>query len=75
VPVVGAHICAHDARAAGVGARKAGDDVDQGGLAGAVRTEQAEELALLDGERPQLAVVLFNAGDFDRFQCRKLSTP
>ena len=34
----------------GVGARQAGDDVDQRGLAGAVRAEQAEELALLDGE-------------------------
>src|SRR5690606_36871751 len=31
-------------------AREAGDDVDQGGLAGAVRPEQAEELAAPDRE-------------------------
>ena len=33
-----------------VGARQAGQDADQGGLAGAIGSEQAEELALLDVE-------------------------
>jgi hypothetical protein len=37
--------------AAGVGAEKGGDDADRGGLAGAVRAQQAEDLALADGER------------------------
>ena len=38
-------------RVAGVGLEQAGEDGDGGGLAGAVGAEQAEDLALFDGER------------------------
>ena len=45
VAVVGDDVVAQDAHRAAVGARQAGEDRDQRRLAGAVRTEQAEELA------------------------------
>src|SRR6185503_15020103 len=79
--VVGADVGAHDTHLAGVRAHQAGDDVDQGGLAGPVRPEQAEELSFFDGERdpverPQRAVVFFDVADFYRVQWgRSLSTP
>jgi hypothetical protein len=40
-----------DRRAARVGGRERAEDADGGGLAGAVRAEQTEHLALVDGER------------------------
>ncbi|CFN70445.1 Uncharacterised protein [Bordetella pertussis] len=46
--VVGHDVVAAHAGAAGGGVRQAGQDRDQGGLAGAVGAEQAEELAVLD---------------------------
>ena len=69
-PVVGDDIGAHHAHLARACARQAGDDADQGGLAGAVRPEQAEELALGDGkahpgERLQRAVALLDVQGFN----------
>ena len=48
--VVGLHVVAQDADLAARGAHQAGEDADEGRLAGAVRAEQAEELALFDGQ-------------------------
>jgi len=55
----------------GIGARQARDDADQRRLAGAVRPQQAEKLALRDieadaGKRLQRAVALLDAADLDR---------
>jgi len=60
---------AHHAHAARVGAREPGDEVDERGLAGAVRAEQPEELAALDRqadavERAQAAIALLDLPDF-----------
>ena len=65
--------------------REARDDVDEGGLAGTVGTEQSEELAFLDlerdaGERAQRAEALLDSDGLDCFQCARargsrLSTP
>ncbi len=68
-PVLRHDVGAHHLHAARIGARQPGDQVDEGGLAGAVRAEQAEEFALLDaeaypGERAQRAVALFEVPDF-----------
>ena len=80
--VVGPHVGAHHARRSGIGARETGDHVDEGGLAGAVRAQQAEELAFLDleahaGQRTQRAVALLDVPDFYGFQDvgRRRSTP
>ena len=67
---VRARVEAEDADRAGVGRPQAGDRFDGGGLAGAVRAEDAEDLALLDGERHAvdggaIAVALGEVGDFD----------
>lgn len=48
--VVGDGVEAGDADAAGVGDAQAPDALDGGGLADAVRAEDPEDLALLDGE-------------------------
>ena len=40
-----------DADRAAIGLAQAGDRLDRGGLAGAIGAEDAEDLALLDGER------------------------
>ncbi len=45
VLVSGRDVMSHDAQRCRVGARQPGQDADQRGLAGAVRTEQPEELA------------------------------
>ena len=55
---------------AGVRRPQTGDGLDGGRLAGAVRAEDAEDLALLDGERhavdaDAVAVALLEVGDFD----------
>src|SRR5205814_1237251 len=57
----------------GIGADQSGDDVDQRGLAGAVRPEQPEELALIDleadaGKGAQHAEALLDLMDFYGFQ-------
>ena len=72
-PVVGRHVRRHYGRRAGIGAREPRDYVYQGGLARAVRPEQAEELPLLDVEgnprqRAQRTIALLDAADFDCFQ-------
>ena len=59
-----------DADRPAVGLAQAGDRLDGRRLAGAVRAEDAEDLALLDGERHAVdgrvrAVVLGELGDFD----------
>ena len=51
VRVLGHDVDAQHPDGAGAGPRKAGQHADQRRLAGAVGTEQAEELALLDLER------------------------
>jgi len=61
---------AEDPDGAGVGRPETGDRLDGGGLAGAVRSEDAEDLALLNGEghavdRRAVAVSLGEVGDFD----------
>ena len=60
---VPARVEAEDPDGAGVGRPETGDRLDGGCLAGAVRSEDAEDLALLDGEgdavdRRAVAVVL-----------------
>ncbi len=47
---IGGDVVPEDARAAAIGPGEAGEDRDECRLAGAVRTQQAEELALLDGQ-------------------------
>jgi hypothetical protein len=80
--IAGAHIGAHHAGGPGIGTHEAGNNVDERGLAGAVRAKQAEKLAFFDfqadaGQRAQRAVALFNLPYFDRFQAvgRRRSTP
>ncbi|MNT03907.1 hypothetical protein D3C72_1384640 [compost metagenome] len=73
--VVVHHIVPEHAHAARIGAVQAREDRDQRGLAGTVGTEQAEELAALDGEtdtleRLQVAVALADIGNFDGFHGR-----
>jgi hypothetical protein len=66
-----------------VGARQPGDHVDQRGLARAVRAEQAEELALADGEADAVqgqhrTKALLDPANLDRvqvFTCKSCSTP
>src|SRR5882762_6088096 len=65
------HIVPHDLCRASVGADKARENVDEGCLAGAVRSEQPEKLSLRDLEvdtrkRMQPAEALVNVADFDR---------
>jgi hypothetical protein len=72
-PVVAYDVGSHHPHFASVCARQPGDDIDEGGLAGAVRSEQAEELALLDGERnpgerAQRTEALLNRFDFEGVQ-------
>ena len=67
---VPAGIEAQDPDRAGVGRPQTGDRLDGGRLAGAVRSEDAEDLALLDGEghavdRRAVAISLGEVGDFD----------
>ena len=67
--IVGDDIVAEDPRRAAIGAGQPGQDRDQRRLAGAVRAEQAEELALPDDEvdaRERLHRAE-TAGDIDRF--------
>ena len=67
------HVDAGDAHLAGGGQRTRGADADSGRFAGAVGAEQAEDLALVDGEVDAIdgdyalfALVNFGqAGDFD----------
>src|SRR5256885_8321210 len=73
-PILLADVGAQHARAAGIGANEACDHVDEGRLAGAVGSEQAEKLAFVDGqadagERFDGAVALLDAADFQGFQC------
>src|SRR3954462_2440873 len=72
-PIVAPDVSAHHRSAAGVGTYQAGDHVDQRGLAGAVRTEQAEEFAFGHGqadaaERAQRAIALGDLADLYRVQ-------
>src|SRR5213079_487961 len=69
--IVGAHIMAHHPGRAPVGARETCENVDQGGLAGSIGSEQPEKLSLPDlevdpRERLQLAEALVDVADFDR---------
>ena len=64
-------VVARDRRAARVGREEGGQDPDRGRLAGAVRTEQAQDGALLDaqvdaGEGVDVPVRLGQAERFDR---------
>src|SRR5581483_5119125 len=67
---VGGDVVAGDAQGAGVGPQQGGDAVHEGGLAGAVGAEQADNLPGLDhevqpGERLLLAESLREASGFD----------
>ena len=67
---LGGDIVAADQRDAGGRAEKARDQLHRGGFAGAVRPEEPEDVAALDGEgdtihRPQGSVVLNQTFDFD----------
>ena len=50
IAIVGDDVVAEDASLAGIGVGQAREDRDQSGLAGAVGSEQAEELARFDAE-------------------------
>ena len=68
-------IHAEDAHLAGIGASVALEDLDRGGLARAVGTEEAEDLADRDRERDPVdrggrAVALLERGDLDRVRRR-----
>ncbi len=51
---IAAHVVAHDLDAAGIGDEQPGKELEEGGLAGAVRAEQGDELA---GRRPEADAV------------------
>ena len=69
---------AAELEAAAVGDVQAGDDVEEGGLAGAVGADQAVDLAALDGDahvgqRLQAAETLADAGDLENGLCHVVS--